>query len=142
MTVSASRLASLLGRVGAATFALAATAGAAPITYRDFAADPASGITYRRKESTINAGLEAAKLLPFVALRELYAIPIKGHGQPGVAVWDYDNDGDEDVFVTNGPGRPHSLYQNQRVPHGQRQRIRRFREINHVDHAAQPVGRN
>ncbi len=118
MTVSASRRISLLGRAGAAALAAVATAGAAPITYHDFAADAASGVTYRRKESTINAGLEAAKLLPFVSLKELFAIPIKGHGQPGVAVWDYDNDGDEDVFVTNGPGRPHSLYQNQRVPHG------------------------
>jgi hypothetical protein len=118
MNVSASRQLPLMVRVGAAALAATASAGAAPITYHDFAADAASGITYRRQESTINAGLEAAKLLPFISLKELFAIPIKGHGQPGVAVWDYDNDGDEDVFVSNGPGRPHSLYQNQRVPTG------------------------
>lgn len=94
----------------------ATAAGAGPITFTDFAQDPASGISYRRKESTINAAAVAARMLPFVSLAELYATPIKGHGQPGVAVLDYDGDGDEDVFVTNGPGRAHSLYRNELVP--------------------------
>lgn len=31
---------------------------------------------------------------------------------PGVAVLDYDNDGDEDIFVTNGPGAAKSLFKN------------------------------
>jgi hypothetical protein len=33
-------------------------------------------------------------------------------GWPGIAVFDYDNDGDLDIFVTNGPIRSNLLYQN------------------------------
>ena len=98
--------------------ASAAVVEAAPITYIDYAQDPASGITYRRKESVINGAAKAARLLPFISYQELFATPIKGHGQPGVAILDYDKDGDQDVFVSNGPGRAHSLYQNQLVPTG------------------------
>lgn len=105
----------LTGGVVALLLSAQVAGATTPITFIDFAQNPASGITYRRKESTINAGSHAAKLLPFISLKELYALPIKGHGQPGVAVWDYDNDGDEDVFVTNGPGRADSLYQNQKA---------------------------
>lgn len=101
-----------------ALFLVVGAAEAGPVTYTDYAMNPASGITYRRKESTINAGNDAAKLLPFVALKELYATPIKGHGQPGVALIDYDRDGDDDIYVTNGPGRANSLYQNRLVPDG------------------------
>jgi enediyne biosynthesis protein E4 len=38
--------------------------------------------------------------------------PQKPRGTPGIALFDYDNDGDIDIFVTNGPGHPHSLYKN------------------------------
>lgn len=31
----------------------------------------------------------------------------------GIAIFDYDNDGDLDIFVSNGIGSPHSLFQNQ-----------------------------
>ena len=42
----------------------------------------------------------------------------KGTGAPGVALFDYDNDGDLDVYVANGPGAANSLYSNQLVETG------------------------
>jgi hypothetical protein len=39
--------------------------------------------------------------------------PQKQNGAPGVALFDYDNDGDIDIYVPNGPGAANSLFQNQ-----------------------------
>lgn len=39
-------------------------------------------------------------------------------GMPGVALVDYDNDGDLDIYVPNGPDTPNSLYSNQFVETG------------------------
>ncbi|RYI98868.1 MAG: VCBS repeat-containing protein, partial [Acetobacteraceae bacterium] len=93
-------------------------AGAAPppppaaITYANIATGDGAGITYRRAPSTTNAAFDAIKLLPFYARPEIVATPFKARGAPGVAMFDYDRDGDLDLYVTNGPGRPNSLYQN------------------------------
>lgn len=38
--------------------------------------------------------------------------PINDRGIPGVVVIDYNNDGYQDLYVTNGPGRPSALYEN------------------------------
>jgi len=39
--------------------------------------------------------------------------PIKPHGAPGVALLDYDGDGDLDIYATNGPGGANALFSNQ-----------------------------
>jgi enediyne biosynthesis protein E4 len=102
------------------TLALApSVAAATPITYHDIALDPSSGITYRRGPSSTIGAFDAVKLKPFMSLQELNASPSKSRGAPGVALLDYDRDGDLDIYATNGPGRANSLYQNQLASSGQ-----------------------
>jgi len=92
-------------------------AAAAP-TYTDIALGDGAGISYRRAPSTTNALFDAIKLLPFMSQVELNATPLFPRGAPGVAIFDYDGDGDQDIYVTNGPERANSLYQNQSVQGG------------------------
>ncbi len=47
------------------------------------------------------------------------AYPIKPRGVPGVALLDFDGDGDLDIYVTNGPGTANSLFSNELVESGQ-----------------------
>ncbi len=89
------------------------------IVFNDAALGDKIGINYRRAASTTQAAYDALKLLPLYDFRSIVATPFKPHGQPGIALLDYDRDGDLDMFVTNGPGRPNSLYQNQLEQSGQ-----------------------
>jgi hypothetical protein len=77
------------------------------------------GITYRRAPSVTEAIFDQVKSLPFMSLPELNLRPAKSEGAPGVALIDYDGDGDDDVYVTNGPDRASSLYRNMLVETGQ-----------------------
>jgi hypothetical protein len=39
--------------------------------------------------------------------------PMKPRGNPGVAIFDFDGDGDLDIYAPNGPGTPNGLFSNQ-----------------------------
>jgi enediyne biosynthesis protein E4 len=98
---------------------MAASSGAAyadgGVTFTNIS--PGAGITYERfgtpaREADQNSFLSAPLPLP-IGFSVLAETPQKPRGAPGVALFDYDNDGDIDVYVTNGPGHANSLYQNQ-----------------------------
>lgn len=77
-------------------------------------------------KQTVNTLLQDAGLLPpggdaFVPplpMPALVCAPQKSRGAPGVCAFDHDGDGDQDLYVTNGPGSPNSLYSNQLVETG------------------------
>ncbi|RMH20741.1 MAG: CRTAC1 family protein [Acidobacteria bacterium] len=94
------------------------------VTFTDVADGDGAGITYRRVPSPDRLALQQS-----VLANSPYPIPIffpqirpntpqKPRGAPGVAILDYDGDGDLDIYVTNGPGADNSLYQNQLVETG------------------------
>ena len=86
------------------------------VVLSNIADDPASGITYQRGRSATFARLDAFRQASLVEPQDffdLFFLPYNTYGQPGVAVFDYDRDGDLDIYVTNGPGVANSLYSNQ-----------------------------
>jgi len=93
------------------------------VTFTDIAANNGAGITYQRTPSaTFQEVIDGYANFPmtvpdFLVFRVQY--PMKPRGVPGVALLDYDNDGDVDIYVTNGPGSANSLYSNQLQESGQ-----------------------
>lgn len=87
-------------------------AGAGPITFHDVAHDPSYGIDYQRYPSTTDALAEALRQSGPHSIVDLLLGPLKEKGAPGVALLDYDGDGDLDIYVTNGPGHANGLYKN------------------------------
>lgn len=83
------------------------------VTFQDFAARDDSGIDYQRVPSEIFDAEKKLMKLDSLKFGHILALPEKSRGAPGVALIDYDGDGDLDVYVTNGPGAANSLYRNQ-----------------------------
>lgn len=93
------------------------------ITFDDITTDAETGIRYQRVPSVSDAEFKQFKeesldpATPYTFERLLMS-PLKSRGAPGTALLDYDNDGDLDIYVTNGPGASNSLYSNQLIESG------------------------
>ena len=106
----------------ALAFALLMAGGAfadGGVVFQNIANDPTNGIDFARERSTRDATYRAliagSPFIPgpvFVA-QQSQQLPLKWRGAPGVALFDYDDDGDLDIYVTNGPGASNALYSNQ-----------------------------
>ncbi|KOX34857.1 hypothetical protein ADK67_02925 [Saccharothrix sp. NRRL B-16348] len=100
----------------ASTFAApAAGAVASPggVAFTELALPGTAMSNYRRIPSPEHAVRVANRQRPSVKFADFATEPVFSHGIPGIVMLDYDNDGDLDFYVTNGPGRANSLYQNQ-----------------------------
>ncbi len=62
-------------------------------------------------EAAIPGAFDNAPVVPLVA--GFACQPLAPRGVPGTCIFDYDDDGDEDFYVTNGPGSSNSLFANQ-----------------------------
>ncbi|WP_033430794.1 CRTAC1 family protein [Saccharothrix syringae] len=104
----------LLATAPAAT---AAQAGAVPpreqIVFTDIAVPGTALDLYRRTPSPEHARSVANLGRPYITRDDFAAEGVHTHGVPGVVLLDHDGDGDTDVFVTNGPGTPNSLFRNE-----------------------------
>lgn len=113
--------------------ALAATLAATPVladggvTFTDIAQNGGAGLTYARLHPADRMAIfnvvkntqwpfpPAPNFFPNAQVQS----STRNFGAPGIVVFDYDKDGDQDLYVTNGPGRANSLFQNQFAQTGQ-----------------------
>jgi enediyne biosynthesis protein E4 len=89
------------------------------VTFRDIVRDGSSGISYSRAFTPERKAIVVARRAYTFPRSEGFDFAALPDGTPGVVVFDYDNDGDQDVYVTNGPGADNSLFQNQLKQTGQ-----------------------
>lgn len=96
------------------------------VTFTDIAVGGGAGIDYVSVPSPRIANRDAIIALSPLAFpsSELLRLrteesPQKGSGAPGVAIFDYDGDGDQDIYVTNSSETYNSLFSNQLMETGQ-----------------------
>ncbi|MEM7156171.1 MAG: CRTAC1 family protein [Myxococcota bacterium] len=82
------------------------------VEFIDIAAGDGAGIDYRRAESPRDDLFDVLKAQPVYTMADVVDTPLKSRGAPGVALLDYDGDGDLDMYISNGPGAANSLYKN------------------------------
>jgi hypothetical protein len=103
------------------SFGIVPTAFAQP-TFTNVADDPAYGVDYLRVPSLAELlrieDLRRDSLVNPVTFDAFVAAPHRPGGLPGVVMIDVEQDGDLDVFVTNGPGADNTLLVNQLVETG------------------------
>jgi len=109
--------------VGTLAFSAAPAFADGGVVFTDIAENGGAGITFERAPSAriaVQQAVEAREQIPFSEFRDVraYGTPMKPHGAPGVALLDFDRDGDVDIYAPNGPGAPNSLYSNQLVETG------------------------
>lgn len=92
--------------------------GQSSVTFQDVATDPASGLTYQRTQSPTELIFDQLKTQPLYTFADVLQTPIKTRGVPGIALFDVEQDGDLDIYVTNGPGSANSLFLNQMADSG------------------------
>lgn len=83
------------------------------IKFVDIAKMPESGIDFERVKSAREVIQDELRSRDSVPQFEIVFSALKPRGIPGVIIFDADNDNDEDIYVTNGPGAANSLYINQ-----------------------------
>lgn len=123
-------------RICAAILLLPVGVGAAyadgGVTFTNIAKNGGAGISYHRVATPDRKAVHdaaAAKMIPIANMpATVRESAQKWHGAPGIAVFDFDNDGDLDIYVTNGPGQSNSLYKNMLMETG---------HVSFVDVAAQ-----
>jgi len=100
--------------------AVPATYAGTGITLDDIAAGGGAGIVFEHAPSADQAIAEAFQARGTVTMADFPPnYPIKGHGAPGVALADFDGDGDLDIYVTNGVGAANALFSNQILDSGE-----------------------
>jgi hypothetical protein len=93
------------------------------VTFTNIAHDGGAGISYHRiatpDRKAVHDAAAAASPIPIPQIAaKVRESSQKWHGAPGIAVLDFDNDGDLDVYTTNGPGAANSLYKNMLIETG------------------------
>lgn len=90
------------------------------VTFTDIAKHPILSNEFERYPSLADETLQKLKQQPLLfgptepnSTTNISKLPLETRGWPGIAVFDYDNDGDMDLYITNGPGVSNSLYSNQ-----------------------------